>query len=205
MRRRLTAQLYREEDFITGSIDYHLYPRQQQYSRGKMLEVIQNGCAYPLQEERQGWFRPLWVEDPAGGMFYEVRGHPQIKELILPERRFWILVRDPENETSGVFAGWRQPGLGETFILLCRKEYAEQLEIFKQEALFEWDHNFPINDEWIEYRECMIISPSWEGIIPQFQDLYDALKADHLIDDFIQRRVKSTGSKWMVRRISRLK
>ena len=175
-RRRLTAQLYREEDFITGSIDYHLYPRQQQYSRGKMLEVIQNGCAYPLQEERQGWFRPLWVEDPAGGMFYEVRGHPQIKELILPERRFWILVRDPENETSGVFAGWRQPGLGETFILLCRKEYAEQLEIFKQEALFEWDHNFPINDEWIEYRECMIISPSWEGIIPQFQDLYDALK-----------------------------
>ena len=54
MQRRLTAQLYRVADFITGSIDYHLYPRQQQYSRGKMLEVIQNGCGYPLQEERQG-------------------------------------------------------------------------------------------------------------------------------------------------------
>ena len=176
MQRRLTAQLYRVEDFITGSIDYHLYPRQQQYSRGKMLEVIQNGCGYPLQEERQGWFQPLWVEDPAGGVSYEVKGDPQIKELILPERQFWILVRDPENETSGVFASWRQPGLGEKFILLCRQEYTEQLEIFKQEALFEWDQDFRINDEWFEYRECMIISPSWEGIIPQCQDLYDALK-----------------------------
>ena len=28
----------------------------------------------------------------------------------------------------------------------------------------------------IEYRECMITSQSWEGIIPQYQDLYDALK-----------------------------
>ena len=176
MQRRLTAQLYRVEDFITESIDYHLYPRQQQYSRGKMLEVIQNGCTYPLQEERQGWFQPLWIEDPAGGVSYEVKGDPQIKELILPERQFWILVRDPENETSGVFASWGQPGLGEKFILLCRQEYTEQLEIFKQEALFEWDQNFRINDEWLEYRECMIISPSWEGIIPQCQDLYDALK-----------------------------
>ena len=176
MQRRLIAQLYRIEDFITGSIDYHLYPRQQQYSRGKMLEVIQNGCAYPLQEERQGWFRPLWIEDPAGGVFYEVKGHPQIKELILPERKFWILVRDPENEESGVFAGWGHPGLGETFLLLCRQEYVEQLEIFKQEALLDWDRDFRINEEWIEYRGCMIVSPSWTGIIPQYQDLYDALK-----------------------------
>lgn len=174
---RLNAQLYRVEDFITGKIDYHLYPRQPRKFGAGALEVIQNdGRTCELREERPGWFMPLWAEDLAGGACYEVIGNSQIKELILPERNFWILVRDPENEASGVFAGWGHPGLGETFLLLCRQEYTEQLEIFKQEALLKWNQDFRINDEWIEYRECMIISPSWEGIIPEHQDLYDALR-----------------------------
>ena len=176
VQRRLTAQLYRMEDRIMGSIDYYLYPRQLRQFGGGTLEVIQNGSAHPLREDRPGWFMPLWPDDPAGGVFYEVRGHPQINEIILPERGFWILIRDPENEASGVFAGWGHPGLGERFLLLCRKEYAEQMEAFEQEALLKWDHDFSIDDEWVEYRECMIVSPSWEGIIPQRQDLYDALK-----------------------------
>jgi hypothetical protein len=50
------------------------------------------------------------------------------------------------------------------------------MEIFRQEALIQWDHQISIEDEWYEYRECRIVSPSWEGIIPQRQDLYDALK-----------------------------
>ena len=174
--RRLTAGLYRVEDFITGSVDYRLYPRRPRQLKNKTLEAIQNGHTHLLREERPGWFLPLWCADPAGGAAYEVRGHPQIDELILPERKFWILIRDPENEASGVFASWGHPGLGETFLLLCRKEYADQMEIFKQEALLEWDHDFSINDDWVEYRECMIVSPSWEGIIPQRQELYDALK-----------------------------
>lgn len=176
VQRRLTAGLYRVEDFITRSVDYRLYPRRPRQLENKRLEVIQNGHTHLLREERLGWFLPLWCVDPAGGVTYEVRGHPQIDELILPERKFWTLIRDPENEASGVFASWGHPGLGETFLLLCRKEYADQMEIFKQEALLKWDHDFPINDDWVEYRECMILSPSWEGIIPQRQDLYDALK-----------------------------
>ena len=50
------------------------------------------------------------------------------------------------------------------------------MKLFRQEDLINWDHDFSINDEWVEYRECMITSHSWEGIIPQHQDLYDALK-----------------------------
>lgn len=176
VQRRLTAGLYRVEDFIMGTVEYLLYPRRPRQLQNKPLEVIQNGHTHLLREERPGWFLPLWCADPAGGVSYEVRGHPQIKELILPERKFWILIRDPENEASGIFAGWGHPGLGETFLLLCRKEYADQMEIFKQEALLKWDHDFPINDDWVEYRECMILSPSWEGIIPQHQDLYNALR-----------------------------
>ncbi len=174
--RRMTAELYRVEDAIMGDLKYHLYPRQPKQFGGGTLELVHNGIVYPLREERQGWFMPLWPVDPAGGMFYEVGGHPQIKELVLPEGKFWILIRDPENEGSGVFASWGRPGLGETFILLCRKEYTEQMEVLKQEDLINWDHDFPIDDEWVEYRECMIVSPDWEGIIPQHQDLYDTLK-----------------------------
>ena len=178
--RRMTAELYRVEDVIMGDIKYHLYPRQPMKFGGGSLEVVHNSNIYQLREERQGRFMPLWPVDPAGGVFYEVRGHPQIKELVLPERDFWILVRDPENDASGIFAGWKPPGLGETFLLLCRKEYKEQMEFFKQEALLEWDQDIPINDEWVEYRECMTVSPSWEGIIPQHQDLYDALKPNNI-------------------------
>ena len=174
--RRMTAELYRIEDGIMEDIKYHLYPRQPRQFGGGSLEVVHNDNVYPLREERQGWFMPLWPHSPDGGVLYEVNGHPQIKELYLPERKFWILVRDPENEVSGVFASWRHPGLGETFILLCRKEYTDQMELFRQEDLINWAHDFSINDEWVEYRECKIISQSWEGIIPQHQDLYDVLK-----------------------------
>ncbi len=178
VQRRLTAQLYRVEDFVTGNIDYCLYPRQPRKFGAGALEVIHNdGRACALREERPGWFMPLWPEDIAGGACYKVIGHSQIKELILPERNFWILVRDPDNEASGVFAGWKHPGLGETFLLLCRKEYAEQMNLFRQEDLLHWHHDCSIDDEWVEYRECMIVSPSWEdSIFLQHQDLYNALK-----------------------------
>ncbi len=176
--RRMTAELCRVEDVIMDNIEYYLYPRQPKKFGGGSLEVVHNGNVYPLQEERQGWFMPLLPVKPTGGISYEVRGHSQIQELILPERKFWILVHDPENEASGVFAGWGHSGLGVTFILLCKKEYTEQMELFRQEDLINWDHDFSINDEWVEYRECMITSQSWEGIIPQHQDLYDALKPD---------------------------
>lgn len=175
-KRRMTAHLYREQDFIMGDVKYYLYPRQPRQFGGETLEVVQNGTVHHLREHRQGWFMPLLAVNPSGGISYEVKGHPQIKELYLPERKFWILVRDPENETSGVFAGWKHPGLGENFILLCKKEYEEQMEFFKQEALLEWDKLVHIDDEWVEYRECMVRLQSWEGIIPQYQDLHDALK-----------------------------
>ena len=178
--RRLTvsAELYREEDFVTENIDYYLYPRQLRQFRGGTLEVIRNGRAYPLSVDRKGWFQPLWPEDPAGGVSYEVRGHQQVKALVLSERDFWILVPDPEDETSGIFAGWKHPGLGETFLLLCREAYTRQMESFKERELLNWDCQFPVDEEeeWIEYRGCQIVSPNWDGVIPEHQDLYDVLK-----------------------------
>ena len=178
--RRLTvaSELYRVEDFVTGNIDYYLYPRQLRQFAGGTLEVIRNGQAYLLSEDRKGWFQPLWPEDPSGGVSYDVRGHQQVKALVLSERDFWILVPDPEDETSRIFAGWKHPGLGETFLLLCREAYTHQMESFKERGLLNWDHKFPIDEEeaWIEYRGCQIVSPNWDGVIPEYQGLYDALK-----------------------------
>ena len=174
----VTAELYRLENFVTGNIDYYLYPRQLRQFGGGTLEVIRNGQAHPLSEDRKGWFQPLWPEDPAGGVSYQVRGHQQVKALVLPERDFWILVPDPEDETSGVFASWKHPGLGETFLLLCRESYTHQMESFKERGLLNWDHKFVVDEEkeWIEYRACQIVSPNWDGVIPEYQGLYDALK-----------------------------
>ena len=174
----VTAELYRIENFVTGNIDYYLYPRQLRQFGGGTLEVIRNGRTHPLSVDRKGWFQPLWPEDLAGGVSYEVRGHQQVKTLVLSKRDFWILVPDPEDETSGIFAGWKHPGLGETFLLLCREAYTHQMESFKKRGLLNWDYKFPVDEEeeWIEYRGCQIVSPNWDGEIPEHQGLYDALK-----------------------------
>lgn len=181
--RRLTAGLYRHEDILAGTISYSLYPRQPKRSqRGANLELIKDGETYPLQEERPGWFFPQhWPEDPSGGVPYKVEGDPLIQELVLPERGFWVLVRDPESPGSGVFANWGQPEVGQTFLLLCREEYADQLQILKDENLLAWDHELPLTGPyggWVEYRECMVVSPDWGGVLPQKEDLYDALKPE---------------------------
>ena len=181
--RRPRAGLYRFEDVPAGTISYHLYP--QQWKRKQDVEglmLIKDGKSYPLREERPGWFLPQpWIESPAGRVSYPVQGDPQIKELVLPERGFWILVRNPESPDSGEFANWGQPEVGQTFLLLCRKEYVEQLQILKEENLFTWDAEFPLEgfyDGWIEYRECMVIAQNWDGVLPQKEDLYDALKPE---------------------------
>lgn len=183
-RRKLTAGLYRVENPITGAISYHLYSRQPRRWQGGKLEVIKDGKAYSLREERPGWFLPFveWQESLSGGAAYEVRGDAQVKEIALPEESFWVLVMDPDNDGSGVLANWRMPGLGEKFLLVCRTEYAEQMEMLKQAELINWADKpfalYGINDGWVEYRECLILSANWDEVIPQpeYKDLCDALR-----------------------------
>jgi hypothetical protein len=179
--RRLTAGIYRDANANTGTINYLLYPRQPKRSQGEQLQLWKDGKALTLRNERPGWFYPLWAESPRGGVHYEVRGSAQVKELVLPERRFWILVRDPESSDSGDFGSWGLPEVGETFLLLCRKECAEQMSIFRDEALINWDHEFGFShsgEEWVEYRECMVLTQNWEGVLPQDAELYEALKSN---------------------------
>jgi hypothetical protein len=181
MQRRLSAGLYRNEDALSGVITYHLYPRQPKHKQGgTSLRLLIEDEVHVLREDRPGWFVPLpWDESLAGGTLYELQGDPCIKQLVMPERGFWILVRDPESEESGIFASWGTPQIGQTFLLLCQKKYADQLQILSEENLVTWDQEFPLtglHDGWVEYREFMVISPYWKGIIPREEDLYEALR-----------------------------
>lgn len=178
IQRRIIAGIWREEDRLAASINYFLYPREPKRWEGAGLHVFKDGKPQPLREERPGWFMPLWLEDPAGGKCYEVRGDAEVKELILPERDFWIFVRDQENEDSGVLASWRHPGIYESFILLCRKKYATSMEMLRQAGLLQWEHKSQIAElsgGWVEYRECVITSPDWDEVLTESNDLFDAL------------------------------
>lgn len=176
--RRLIAGIYRVEDPFTGRIEYRLYPQEPKRCQVSGLKLINEDQLYELEIERSGWYYPLMPVNPAGGVTYPVIGDSRFKELVIPEKGFWILTRDPENVDSGIFASWGYPELGDTFLLLCRQEYVDQLELLKQENLLKWDHNLKLEGPlhgWIEYRECMVVSNRWEYIIPVNQDLYEAL------------------------------
>lgn len=177
--RRLTAGLYRVEDPFTEQIEYLLYPQQPRRCQASELQVTYEEQNYNLDIERSGWFYPLWPINPVGGLIYPVIGDPRFFELMVPDKGFWILIRDHENEDSGVFASWGYPDLGETFLLVCRQEYKDQLDLLAQENLMRWDHTVELSDKlegWVEYRECMVTSDNWDCIIPVNADLFEALR-----------------------------
>jgi len=177
--KRLTAGLYRIEDPFSGKIEYWLYPQEPRRYQAIGLSINKDGQQYYLELERPGWYIPLWPVNPAGGVTYKVSGDSRIHEMVLPEKGFWVLIRDPENTDNGILASWGYPELGETFLLLCRKEYKEQVELFVQENLLKYDHSVECSeplDGWIEYRECMVVSENWDCIISASSDLIEALK-----------------------------
>ena len=177
--RRLTAGLYREFNPLFSTIAYHLLPRSQFREARGNLSVLRDGKPEPLHRERDGQFRPLWPVSPDGGETYTVTGDSRIAELHLPSRSFWVLTHDRLDDASGVYASWGAPRLGETFLLLCKKDYQEQLDIWKDEGLLDWDgdpREVPNHGEWIEYRECMVLSANWDGLIPQMKQLFDELR-----------------------------
>ena len=166
--RRLTAGLYRVSDVIWGTVDYYLYPRMPQRLNTQDLRVKNGTEIEQLQEVRNGRFRALpWSVDPAGGRTYEVQGDSEISELALPSRDFWVLIRDPFDETSGIFASWGKPNLGEPFLLLCQRKYSQHLEMLRSGNLIEWEEIEALYDPyegWLEYRGCRVLSPNWEHV-----------------------------------------
>ncbi|MDW8243295.1 MAG: hypothetical protein RMJ88_08795 [Thermogemmata sp.] len=179
--RRLWAGLYRTENFITGAIKYWLYPKMPRRWQGGALAIEHNGSSYELCEERPGWYRPLWPVVLNKELRYRIIGSDDITELVLPNRDFWILVHDPNDEASNALASWSLPAPGQTFLLLCQDKYTRQLNILREEQLLAWDEivQVPQGDRlWYEYRECQVVSNHWSRVMPQpgCEDLLEALR-----------------------------
>jgi hypothetical protein len=175
--------LHRTEDIFLGEVYYHLYPKQQ---RGRKLEsvTVKLGDNHEkLIEERPGWYFRLDYQvnekDLEKGNRYEIIEPNNLDYLILPDRDFWILIPDPENSESGVYASWENPSLGSEFIILCKKEILADIQRLKDENLLQWNGELePLstNSHWVEIQQCMVISPAWDGVFIENQGLKDALQ-----------------------------
>lgn len=164
-----------------------LYPRQQRGRSLSSISVQRNGNSYPLQEDRVGWFlpvgEPLSSQDISEGKIYQINPSEQIERLNLPSRDFWILVPDPDNPESGVYASWSSPKLGEQFIILFREPLLRDLQILRDENLIQWDGDrdncytpFGDNSDWREIYQCQILSQAWDGVFLESKELKDALQ-----------------------------
>ena len=133
-------------------------------------------------------------------MTYQISGDPRFYELVVPDKGFWLLIRDPENEDTGVFASWGYPDLGETFLLVCRQEYKEQLDLLAQENLMRWDHSVELSgilEGWVEYRECMVMSDNWDFIIPVKADLFEAVRPNVRASISLKNGLRIPHLRWL--------
>jgi hypothetical protein len=179
--RRLIAGWYRIADLLTGDISYLLYPRQPRRGVAQTLEIeSSSGEWQSLTEERPGRFLPLWEEPLAGGTHYKLRGDPRWSEVIVPEASFRVFVRNPDDPASNVFADWRSPGVGETFLFTCKNRYLKELAVLRQQKVIDWNGD-PValrtpNVNWFEIRDCMVLARQWETNTPEGEELAEVLR-----------------------------
>jgi hypothetical protein len=177
----LRAGLFRSEDVLFGTVDYHLYPRTPMRRRADHIRVQQGERLWALTLDRPGWYQPLGPVSEAelrAGERYRVEHPSDLDWLILPQRRFWVLIPDPENPGSGAYASWGAPQLAEPFALLCTSELVLQLEHLRSEGLIMWS-GIPVprfGGSWVEVHDCLAISEAWSGVFIEDQELYDALR-----------------------------
>lgn len=180
--RTLRCGLFREYDQIMGTIDYRLYPRTPAGRRDLGGVIEQDGQSYPLEVERQGWFAaldPLSPHEVSSGSRFPVGGLNGITEAVLPKRSFWVLVPDPQEPESGVYASWRHPTLGEPAIVLIADDTLPLLRQLRDEGLVQWDGEpFPVASlgGWSEVRDCLVVSEALGGVFGDAQAIFEELR-----------------------------
>ncbi len=176
---RLTAGLYRIEDWLSGEIQYSLHPRQRRGVNLENTDVLIDGQLFTLTIERNGWCYPVsnvdssWLEE---GFSFKTQGNQYIHAVVLPKRECWILIRDPEQTDSPDRASWGQPILGEPFILLAQQKHLADLERLKNEGYIQWQDNpREVLSDWLELKDCISLMQDWSEVIVN-PKLVEALK-----------------------------
>lgn len=182
------AKLYRVEDALDGEVRYYMYPQMPRRYRTEGVVVRIDDTAYSLEAHRPGWYRP--VGPPIGrgelehGARYTVVSDSQPDIMILPRRPFWVLIRDPDNPDSGDFATWGRPVLHMPFVLLCRQDVIPQLASLKDIGLLNWvgsPYHLFDDGEYVEFRECYVLSRAWGQLSIEYQPLVDALRPNNAL------------------------
>ncbi len=171
IRTSLEAKIYRSEDFFSGEVNYRIFPRQTRQSLAAELSVNHNDNNYRLEQDRLGWYIPLWLLDKQqldDGLKIPVQSaNSSVKNLYLPARGFWVLTLDPDTPESGIYASWDKPiELGTEFILLVREQIQSDLDSLRNEGLLDWQGINSVFDQWYEYTGITILSEpeSWSSL-----------------------------------------
>lgn len=186
-RSTLNAGLYRVVNYLTREVQYHLLPKQPRHIHLAGASLEYQSETELLVEQRPGWFEPLpWplsIEDIENGIQASIKDSERIRQLILPQRNFWILPPDPEDSASGIFATWTErPELGIPFVMLCKKELETDLRRLKEDGLIDWKMDpRPIDSNWLEYEEIVVIGDAWSSAIGEHKELIGQLRPRNTI------------------------
>lgn len=180
--RRLSAGLYREEDFFTGEVRYSIYPRQPAEQVEQALTVKFCNVQERLRPDRVGWFSPLpWgTSPPTAALVMGLEGHPSIRELVFPARAHWTLISDPLSAGGGAFASWGTPSADRPFILLVRPMLVPFLEQLRDLGVIEWSSAIHqvLKEAWLECRECRLCPSGRRVRVAEMTDAEQALLRD---------------------------
>lgn len=198
--RPLIAGLLRRENWFNGEVMYHLYPRRQAHHYADEGQIIVAGETHQLAMQRARWFEPIpaTVDIVARGALHPVTQPHFYSELMLPQRSFWVLVPDPENDRSGDFASWGAPGLGTRFILLLKKSLARSLEPLRG-VLLQWQDEAEAESglaEWVELRDCAVIGEDWDDVSLD-EELLEELRPRHKLNVGLSGGLRAAQGGWL--------
>lgn len=201
--RPLIAGLYREEDPIGGTVGYRLFARMRRGRDSTLRPTItQEGQDQVLRPMREGWYEPTEVHLDVGsvdaGARYPLAGLPGIDAVELPQRAFWMLVPEPEDPASGLFASWGPPRLGEPFILLARETLLRDLQLLKDEGLVVWDGEPRLTlPGWVELHGFLAVSEAWDGVHTQDPQLFLELRPRSTLSISVSGGLRSPTGAWL--------
>ncbi len=191
-----------------GEVAYWMLPRRPTQWKAVGLEVLNplTNKYQKLEQYRPDLFRPTWPVNPFmdSTEAFNIKGDVGFDQLVFPSREFWILTEEQDDPTKTLATWEKYPTLspGKRFMLLLKGDInsmlSQELKRYKEQNLIEWD-GIPKEDDrgWTEYKGCMILSRSWDCIIPidSASRLFDALKpsASEFATIYLSGGLNATG------------
>lgn len=183
----LFCGLLRREHPFTGEASYHLLPRLRSHhgaAAGQLLLDEDTADWRALRALDERWWHdvgPLKTPDLPTGRRFSMRGDNGgdhvYAEAELPARECWVLVPDAMWGNPD-FASWREPRLGEEFVLLAKAHLLEQLKPLRGRVL-DWSGDPEPLEEvpgWAELTGLSIVATDWLQIELKSASLLEALR-----------------------------